>query len=75
MPSMLDSWEPSTQAALLEEPVSFDWGSPEIPRKHTVAEADDNGDTSCFGREPERLITGTAAVLLQNLGVFCAARN
>ena len=29
MPSMLDSWEPSAQAALLEEPLSFGWGSPE----------------------------------------------
>ena len=29
MPSMLDSWElePAAQAALLEEPLSFEWGS------------------------------------------------
>ena len=29
MPSMLDSWEPSAQAALLEEPLSFELGSTE----------------------------------------------
>ena len=42
VPSMLDSWElePTVQAALLEEPLSFDWGSPDsrlLPGQVTVA--------------------------------------
>jgi len=60
VPSMLDSWElePAVQAALLEEPLSFDWGSPDsrlLSEQMTVAIPLD-----CFGRVPELLTIGTA---------------